>query len=151
MSIEARQAIVQSSRTFFQVDSQRSDLLDPNITQTQLIAFLTHILAQGWAIEFTAICSDHHDDSCLTSPPYCGTHAKGWAVDCWPLNTPKAGDYMDAGDPHFQKFLSQAMNAPFYMQTGLGGSANTGANQVAAGGAWFPDSDADHVHFGTHT
>ena len=151
MSIATRQWIVSHPNTKFQNDSQKNDLLNSSATKTELIAFLQYMIQKKWIIEFTAICSDHHDDTplCTAGPPYCGTHAKGWAVDCWPLNSPKAGDYIDAGDPRFQAFLSTAMHAPFYMQTGLGGSANSPINQIAAGADWFPDSEADHVHFGT--
>lgn len=150
MSIETRMAVAYNRHLIFQRQSQRSDLIDPTMTQTYLIAFLDHLLAQGWILEVTAVRSDHANDEGLglSGYPWCGTHAHGWAVDLWPLNSVKAGDYMEASDPHFQKFLSQAMNAPFYMQTGLAGEADTPINHVAAGRMSFTDGGASHVHLG---
>jgi hypothetical protein len=152
MSLQARQSLVNSPKTFFQRDTQRSDLLDPSKTQTQLIALLLGLVAQGNILEFTAICTDHHDDSGLSSDPgsgYPGTHAHGWAADCWPLASETAGDYLDAGDPRFQAFLHDVGASPWLYQVGLAGSADTGANHAAAGSTCFSDDGADHVHLGT--
>jgi len=143
MSIEARQALVNSPNTIFQADSQRADLLDPALTQTGLIAFL-QVLCAKWPVEFTAIKSDHHDDSALGL--HC--HFNGYAADCWPLASAKAGDYLDAGDARFQEFLADAATIVTHYQTGLGGSAYTATNMTAAGPTAFEDDGADHVHFG---
>lgn len=144
MSIEARQALVNSPRTFFQSQSQRDDLLDPNKTQTDLIALLTDLVGKGWNIEFTAIRSDHHDDSVLGE--HC--HAHGWCADCWPLKSSRAGDYIDANDPQFARFCNDAGFDPSEYQEGLAGTAWTHANAVAAGSGVFHDDGADHIHLG---
>jgi hypothetical protein len=150
MSIEARQALVNDTRLTFQVDSQKTDLLDTSLTQTELIAALQHLLAQGWPLTITAVRSDHHDDTGLdATPPYVGTHAHGWAVDLWPNDPNDRASYLDAEDPSFAKFLTDVSHVPYYMQTGLAGTANTPINQVAAGGGWFGDTGADHIHLGT--
>ena len=133
-----------------QLYSQTSDLLDPNQTQTEIIALLDYLQKRGHRIELTAVRSDHHDDSDLSTPSFFfGTHAHGWAVDCWPLNSDKAGDYMDPGSHNFRQFLKDASTAPFLMQIGLAGAANTAANQQAAGITAFVDDGGDHVHLGT--
>lgn len=148
MSIAARKALVASPNTIFQRDSQRSDLLDPTKTQTELIAALRFLIGAGHIIEFTAIRSDHHDDSGL-NPTGVGTHARGWAADCWPLASTSPGDYVDAGDARFAAFLQDCAKMPFLFQIGLGGSADTSANQAASGDTCFSDNGGDHIHLGT--
>jgi hypothetical protein len=151
MSTETRIALANSPRLIYQRASQKSDLIDYTKTRTQLVAAIAHLVANGWYLTITALVSDHHDDTgiCRSGPPYCGTHAHGWAADLWPMDPNRPGRYLDAGDLHFQKFLSQVMAVPFYMQTGLGGTSDTKTNQDSAGPQWFPDSDEDHVHIGT--
>ncbi len=144
MSIEARTDLC--DRLFFQAASQRSDLLDPNATQTQLIAFLLDMVNAGFFLEVTAVRSDHHDDSALGL--HC--HAHGYCADVWPLNTPKAGDYMDATSVHFQDFLEVAAASPWRYQIGLAGSAQTAENRAAAGSSCFDDDGADHIHVGAN-
>jgi hypothetical protein len=150
MSLATRQWLVDHPHTVFLRDSQRDDLLDPTVTQTELIAVLEHLVRNNWNLLFTAIVSDHHDDTaaCKTGPPYCGTHAHGWSVDIWPLKFPHATAFLAANDPHFQKFLSQCAELPYLLQIGLGGGADSPINQAAAGPTWFADSNADHVHIG---
>src|SRR5580704_16792274 len=101
MSQEARDVLVASPHTFFQADSQRTDLENEVITQTGLIALLTELLEKGHILEFTAVKTDHHDDSNLGL--HC--HFNGYCADLWPLASATAGDYLDAGDPRFQAFL----------------------------------------------
>lgn len=144
MSIEAREALVASPNTFFQADSQRSDLLDPAITQTYLIALLTALVEKDHILEFTAVKSDHHDDSALGE--HC--HFNGYCADLWPLASEKAGDYLDANDPRFQAFLRDVDASTWLYQVGLAGSAWTSENAVAAGGKVFHDDGADHIHLG---
>lgn len=144
-----RLSLTRSPLTIFQRDSQRDDLLDISKTQTYLIELLSHMVMMGWAMEFTAICSDHHDDSALApGPDHIGTHARGWAADCWPLRTAVAGDYLDPADPRFQRFLADLANAPALKQIGLAGGAQTSANVAAAGPTVFDDDGADHIHIG---
>jgi hypothetical protein len=147
MSIQTRQIVANHPHLFYQRDSQKTDLTDVNKTQSETIGFLQHLLVQGWYIVLTAVNSDHHPDGDL-SITHIGTHEFGWAIDCWPLNSKDANDYMAPSDVHFQKFLSQAQNSPFHYQTGLGGSADTLVNRLAAGPTYFPDSSEDHIHFG---
>ena len=149
MSIQARDALVNSPNTKFQRNSQRTDLLDPNETQTDLIALLTELVGKGHIILFTAVRSDHHDDSGLGRPPnFVGTHAHGWAADCWPLNSPNPTDFVDAGDPKMQQFLQDAAASTWLHQIGLAGSADTPENRTAAGMTVFSDDGADHIHLG---
>lgn len=145
MSVETRQALVDSPNLIFQNESQRSDLLDPNKTQTYLVAFLGELLDKGHIIELTAVKSDHSDDSALGE--HC--HFNGWCVDCWPLASQEAGDYLDASDEEFADFLSDAAEAQYHHQTGLAGTAYTSSNMTAAGPTAFQDDGADHVHLGT--
>jgi hypothetical protein len=144
MSLEARQALVDSPQTFFQADSQRSDLLNPNLTQTVLIALLGELVAKGWNLEFTAIKSDHHDDSALGE--HC--HFNGYCADLWPLASQTAGDYLAATDSRFAQFLRDVADAAYLYEVGLADTAWTIPNSSAAGDKVFHDSGADHVHLG---
>lgn len=144
MSVEARQTLVAHPNTIFRSDTQRQDLLDPNKTQTYLIALLTYLVEKGHVILFTAIRSDHHDDSTLGV--HC--HANGYCADVWPLASTNATDYIDAGDSRFEAFLRDAATSVALYQIGLAGSAATQVNFAAAGPTAFQDSGADHIHLG---
>jgi hypothetical protein len=144
MSQAARDALIASPLTFFQDDTQRADLDDVDTTQTGLIALLSELVAKGHALEFTAVKTDHHDDSALGE--HC--HFNGYCADLWPLASATAGDYLDAGDPRFQAFLRDVAASRYLYQVGLAGTAWTSANAVAAGGTVFHDDGADHVHLG---
>ncbi len=149
MSIQARDQLVNGHETVFQRNSQRIDLLNPSLTQTQLIALLLELTAKGHILLFTAVRSDHHDDSGLGRPPaFIGTHAHGWAADCWLLNSTAPTDFVDADDARFQRFLADAAASPWLHQIGLAGSADIAANRAAAGSTVFSDDGADHVHLG---
>lgn len=150
MSIATRRALVDHSNTVFQRQSQRDDLLDPNKTRTELIALLTYIcITKDHPFEFTAIKTDHHDDSHLSADGT-GTHARGYGADGWPLDNRhlRAGAYLEADDARFQRFLRDLANAPFLRQIGLAGEADTSYNRSAAGPTVFSDSGADHIHIG---
>lgn len=146
MSIQARQALVASPNTIFQKQSQRDDLLSPETTQTGLIALLSELVDKGHIIEFTAIKSDHHDDRDLGN--FC--HYNGYCADCWPLASTNAGDYLDAQDLRFQKFLEDAASSQCLHQIGLAGSADCEADREAAGPTVFDDDGGDHIHLGAH-
>lgn len=150
MSQEMREALVQSGALIFQDGTQSVDLLDENSTQTYLIAMLAHLVFEkGWPMEITAVRSDHHDDSGLApGPDHIGTHARGWAVDLWPLNSRTAQDYTDAADARFARFCLDVANGPYLHQIGLAGSAWTPANVTASGPTVFQDDGSDHVHVG---
>ena len=142
MSEQTREALV--SRLVFQRDSQRTDLLDINLTNTDLIALLKDLTDAGWRIEITAVRTDHSDDSGLGF--HC--HAHGFCADLWPLASGNAGDYLDAADERFQHFLRACAASPFLFQIGLAGEAWTTANAAAAGPTVFQDDGASHIHLG---
>ena len=144
MSIEARDALVASPNTFFQRTSQKVDLASVEITKTDLIALLGELVAKGHIIEFTAIKSDHHDDSALGE--HC--HFNGYCADLWPLASRAQGDYLDAEDPRFQAFLRDVSASRWLYQVGLAGSAWISQNAVAAGDNVFRDDGEDHIHLG---
>lgn len=148
MSQEARDKLV--AALIFQDASQKLDLESPTLTQTYLIALLTYLVFdRGWPIEITAVRTDHHDDSGLASAPqYVGTHAHGWSADCWPLNSLHAGDYVDARNARFQRFLDDVRVAPYLHQVGLAGTAWSQENVDCAGPTAFHDDGADHIHLG---
>ena len=146
MSQAARIALV--AKLVFQDDSQKSDLLNEQLTSTNLIAALTSLVDAGHHIEVTAVRSDHHDDG-----PGPGLHAGGYAVDCWPLADATPGNYLDPGTQAFRDFLAACAKAPDRMQVGLGGAAYSAANVAATGlslddASVFHDDDEDHVHLG---
>ena len=148
MSIQARRQLIDSPATFFQHEAeQHADLMDPAKTQTELIALLLELVGKGHVLEFTAIRSDHSDDSCLGYH----SHADGFCADLWPLASRTAGDYLDASDDRFAAFLADAARSHWLYQIGLAGSADTRANQIAAGRTEFPDDGADHVHLGANS
>lgn len=140
-----REMLVKSPRTVFRNDSQRADLLDPYKTQDALIALLCGLaLERGYFILFTAIRTDHGDDSGLGY--HC--HAHGFCADVWPLHSENATDYVDASEPLFQQFLRDAARSAYIHQIGLAGSAYTVGNIAACAGRAFQDDGGDHVHLG---
>lgn len=145
MSLVARQDLVASQHLVFQSPTQKSDLLNPELTQTYLIAMLIFLTnAKGWFIEITSVRSDHGVDGAGI-----GYHNPGgWAVDCWPLTSKSPGDYVDAGSLVMQTFLEDVASGPFLLQIGLGGSAWDPENAQAAGPTVFEDDGEDHIHIG---
>jgi len=142
MNIETRKQICEL--LFFQDATQKGDLLDPTRTTDELLGCLKSILDAGHHVEITAVRSDHSDDTALG--PHC--HARGYAVDCWPLATATAGDYLDADTDAFRAFLSACIRAAHIYQIGLAGSAATQENLDLAQAIAFIDDGADHVHLG---
>lgn len=144
MSILAREQLV--DQLAFTADSQRSDLLDPELTQTQLIALLLDVssAAQGWSckLKLTSVRSDHRDDSSLGL--HC--HARGYCADLWPVDA--NGSWLSAEDPRFQAILGAGAASSWLHQWGLAGTAWTPANEAAAGPTAFQDEGADHLHLG---
>lgn len=151
MSQQARQMLV--SQLFFQDPSKQTDLLrvapsrDAKFhgTQSQLIALLLELVQKGHHLEITMVQTGHHDDG-----PH--GHAGGYAVDCWPLATPKGGQYMKASTSAFRRFLKDAAASPWLHQIGLlGDGADSKENFAAAGPTAFQDQgDGAHVHLGAH-
>jgi hypothetical protein len=142
-SIQARAQLC--AQLVFQRDSQRSDLMDGAITRTELVALLLELLGEGHCLEITAVRSDHSDDSALGEH----SHANGYCADVWPLASRTAGDYLDAGDSRFQRFLADVAKSHWLYQVGLAGTARTFGNLSAAGITAFADTGADHVHLGS--
>lgn len=142
MSLETREKLCQ--RLVFTDASQQSDLLDPNLTNTDLIALLLDATAHGEVLGITAVRSDHSDDSALGF--HC--HAHGFCADCWPMNSRTPGDWMSATDPLFAAWLARVSQSLWLHQIGLAGTAWTQANVDAAGSTVFHDSGADHIHLG---
>lgn len=144
MSLQARTYLVNHEHAIFRSDSQRQDLLDPEKTRTELVALLLELLHRGFIVLFTAIRSDHHDDSSLGLH----SHANGYAADVWPLASTRPDDYVDANDVRFRDFIDAASKSPWTYQIGLAGTADTSVNRAAGGDVVFEDSGADHVHLG---
>jgi hypothetical protein len=145
MSLQARQWVVNHPHTHFSSPtSQHADLLNESATKTELIQLLTDLLNKGHIIYFTAIKSDHHDDSGLGL--HC--HYNGYAVDCWPMKSDIPADWLDASDPKFLEFLKDIGIDTEHYQTGLAGSAYTHEAVTAAGHGVFQDDGGDHVHCG---
>jgi hypothetical protein len=152
MSAEARLAIARSNGTsvFFTADTQRTDLMNENMTNTYLIALIQVLIDKGHLVYFTAVRSDHHDDG-----PH--GHAGGYAFDGWPCSGLNPVAFLDAGDPRFAAYLADVAAFSNTWQVGLAGTADTQANQQATGlpyQQWdapktvFSDTGADHVHHG---
>ena len=142
MSIEARERLVAS--LFFQDTESKADLLNPDLTSTNLIEVLLGLVDQNEHIEITAVRSDHHPDGYLG--PH--SHQAGRAVDCWPLASAQAGDYLDENGMRFQQFLQDLKKNSLVAQVGLGGAANTVSNRNLLGLLGFEDDGEDHVHIG---
>lgn len=142
MSVEVRESLVK--RLFFQDLASKSDLLDPNLTDTYLIEILTEILDRGYFLEITAVRTDHGPDG------YLGVHSHqaGRAVDCWPLISAKQNDYLDEDSATFRTFLSTLTKIQDIAQVGLGGTANSTYNMSLLGSLGFVDNGQDHVHIG---
>lgn len=143
MSQQAREWVV--SQLAFQRDSEKADLLDESLTNTDLIGALT-IAARtfgGGAILVTSVRTDHGDDSHLG--PH--GHSEGFAVDVWPQG---------AGGPIFVGELIH--NNPFVTKIGLGGAAQgwiedavwAGRDVIVINGTViFRDNSTPHVHIQT--
>jgi hypothetical protein len=147
MSQHARDWLVSHPNTIFQQDSQRADLRDSGTTQTELIALLIDVVQKGHIVLFTAVKSDHHDDSALGQ--HC--HFKGFCADVWPLKSTSPTDFVDANAPEMAAFLRDAAHSAWLYQIGLAGSADTTGNSVAAGPTKFSDGGADHIHLGANS
>jgi len=154
MSAEARAALTE--RLVYRNESDKLDLLDENLTQTFLIAFLIDIAdaadAVGCKVLLTAVRSDH--------PTVDGPHGHngGFAADGWLLNSAKDGDYVsgDGSDERFAKWLAGMDASPYRRQIGLGGEAHNDKNLAAITVqldrdpiTGFLDSSVDHVHMGS--
>lgn len=85
MSIETRQALVNNPKLVLKAASQKEDLLNPNLTNTWLIAFLIDLVSTcKRPILITAIRTDHASGTLHN--PY------GRAIDCWNADWATNGD-----------------------------------------------------------
>ncbi len=144
MSAVARAALVAHPSLLLRTAVQKSDLLDVDLTQTELIAYLLYMVDHGHVLEVTAVRTDHDNDACLGRH----SHANGFAIDCWFNASKTLGDYLDQGDPRFIAALEDAAKCPWNYQVGLGGAADAPADWAAAGPTVFEDNGEDHVHLG---
>ena len=115
--------------------TQKADLLNVALTNTDLIAALKLALDQGFIIQVTSVRSDHGDDSCLGPPGvYNHGHAHGYALDCWCED--------------LQGFVQHlCTDNPLVTKVGLGGP-QAQALQIFPGATLvFPDNDEPHIHF----
>jgi hypothetical protein len=150
MSRQARVAVVNHPNAIFRTNDQRNDFSNVNGVRTELVALVRYMLTAGLIFEVTAVMTDHGADGALSpTPPHCGTHQYGWALDCWPLAKPQHGAYLDPSDPAFQHFLATVQKAPYLKQIGLAGTSYTPLNVIAAGASTFHDEGPDHVHIGS--
>ena len=146
MSQEVRDMLANSANFFWADPCERDDIRDNTRTSTYLIALLQTLHDEGWYIKFTSIRCDHSSDANLGRHG----HSGGFAVDCWPLNSPNTNDYINATAPRFADFLRAVAAAKYLHQIGLAGTAWTQENVRAAGPTVFHDSGADHIHIGAH-
>ena len=132
-----RQALV--DRLHFTDDSQRSDLLNPALTDENLILaleFMVPLCLKGVLI--TAVRSDH--------PTYDGGptghgHNGGKAIDFWTASP---------DDTDVVEVVVAAARTPYFWTVGLGGSAKQFVSYVT----WpeqppfvlFMDNNTDHLH-----
>lgn len=145
---DLRIKLAASANTKFQRMVERDDLINELRTQDKLIQCLWQI-TRTWPVMFTAVVSDHSDDR--AEGPHC--HRNGYCADLWPIYiTNGTWEYVDAGTHNFRLFLQCVKNAPNIYEIGLGGSAYTQQNMLAASGGRcndiFEDSNQDHVHIG---
>ena len=145
MSLSTREYVV--SRCRFTDDTQKTDLLSPDITKTELIALLVDVLASisggAYFIGVTAVKTDHHDDSALGEY----THFNGYCIDCWPFDM-TTNDYVPVDSDDMKNFLEAAAKSKWLFQIGLAGAAYNPQCLVWAGSTAFHDDGADHIHFG---
>jgi len=145
MSLETRQWVVNHPHAhFFNKAPNHADILNENKTQTNLIEMIVNLLNKNHIIYFTAINSDHHDDSSKGLH----SHHNGYAFDCWPMRTDKPEDYFDVDSEGFLKFLHDASTHMYYYQIGLTPDCHTKAAIAVSGNNCFEDDGASHIHIG---
>lgn len=162
MSVEARQRLADHANIIYNPDvtTHRTDILDETKTNTYFIEGFLFLADSGQIIQFTAIHTDHHDDSDLNpeDPRHTGTHQGGveptgeptgsWAGDFWFLNSRTPNDWKDANDLSFSTGLTKCSQVPNLLQVGLAGSAVNDENKHASGATVFIDYGGDHIHLG---
>lgn len=136
MSAQERQTLV--DRLHFTNASQRSDLLDEALTDTNLIAGLQYLVDHcPKGILITAVRNDHPT---FDGGPDGHGHNAGKAVDYWTAS-PNDADVVEV-------VCASARN-PYWWTVGLGGSAKPYQSYVTwpqAPFVFFLDNDSDHVH-----
>lgn len=155
MSVLERQALVKSGHIFAdtsQWPNAIADLLDPTMSQTELIEGLAYLgPTKGYHLQLTAVYRDH---TRIDGPR--GHNPGRFAADLWVLTGPQLNAWLAADDPMFAEFLKDAAawigDVGKTYQIGLAGSAKNAQNWAAIaslGANGFDDDDEDHVHLGT--
>lgn len=140
MSIETRTQLIQNPKLSFTDETQESDLLNPDLTNTWLIQMLSTLLEDSLEpIMITAVRSDHPTSDSSWS------HSGGLAVDCYPKNW--QGREQEAVVNVFRALVKN----PYLWAVGLGGITQQWQTYVT----WptenfviFEDNAADHLHIG---
>lgn len=136
MSLQARQDLV--AKLTFTDGTQKSDLLDPTITDTWLIAMLTDLVTRcAEPIEILAVRTDHPSKD----GPW--AHSGGLAVDLYPKN-------WEGREKEAVVYVMKAVaENPYAWAIGFGGVTQQWQTYVS----WptrnfvaFNDSDEDHLH-----
>lgn len=137
MSTQARAALV--ARCQFLDEGAKADLLNPDVTQTWLIAALLDIAP----VLVTSVRTDHGDDSTLGAHG----HAHGWAADIWCVSSET-----------IVCLITRIARSHHIWTVGLGGAARPflDARSAPAPCAWswpddvrfalFLDNSTDHIH-----
>ena len=165
MSLEAREALVNNPNIRFQQDVQRTDLLTEakpgqlfSGTTTELIAYVSGLLAKNYIIGVTMVMTGHHDDG----PD---GHAGGKAMDMWPMSSNDISEgwkWLDAASVEFKQFLYDAGFSEYRRQVGLVGDGADSPDNFhyaikgcEARGNYVPDvsvfqdDGGPHVHLGS--
>lgn len=138
MSLQTRQGV--ANLLTFNDEQARLDLLDPEVTNTWLIALLADVIERSLhPLLVTAVCRDHSNDGSGHS------HHEGWAVDLWHAN------WMTIGDERILDVLIACADSPYVWTIGLGGKAQQYFSAVSRAchdrrQVVFMDDGEDHVH-----
>lgn len=131
-----REAVVK--KLTLQRDSQRTDLLDVNRTNTWLIQALMELLNGPRPILITAVRADHSPGS---------LHGEGLACDLW------HADWASVGDQKITDVMKTISGITCVRSVGLAGGAKNYKTWVTWP-SWqsvFNDNDVDHIHIGVST
>lgn len=136
MSTQARQLVANSSKIRFTASDQRDDLLNPQRTNTYLVAMLQWQLDNLWLPVLVLS---------LRAGRSSGMHSVGCAVDLYPANW-QTGEKQTCVD-----LMTALAKNPFCQGVGLGGVTKNWKQDVAwpsesVGFVLFMDNDSDHLH-----
>lgn len=142
MSQEARQELVDNPKLSFRNASQKSDLLDANLTNTYLVAMLQKLLDTcAEPIELLAVRSDHPTEDGAWE------HSGGCAADLYPTN------WQGREQEACVAVMKAQSENEYCEQFGAGGVTQQWVSYVtwpsppSGVGFTFNDNDLDHLHF----